>query len=167
MTGKHIRAPLILLFYGHEIPIGKGEILREGKDLTIIGIGPAVYRALKVAEKLAQEGLDCAVVNARYAKPLDRELIIKQCRRTRNMLTVEESSLNGGFGSSVLELLSSADVPSNIKLLNLGLPDRFIEHGSQDILRSLAGIDEEGIIQFIKMNFSELFAKPGVLKQNR
>lgn len=137
----------------HEIPEGKGELLREGKDLTILGIGPVVHRALKAAARLSKEGIDCAVINARYAKPLDEELIISQCRKTRNLLTLEESSLKGGFGSAVAELLSTDSAPSPVKLLCLGLPDKFIEHGSQQILRSLSNIDEDGIYSFIKSNF--------------
>ncbi len=141
-----------------KLPIGKGEIIREGKDLTILAIGPAVYSAIEAAEMLAREGIDCAVINARFAKPLDSELILSQVEKTRNLLTVEENALCGGFGSAVMELLSSADL-SEVKIKCLGLPDKFIEHGPQELFRSLFNMDSEGIAQNIRSSFPELFAK--------
>jgi 1-deoxy-D-xylulose-5-phosphate synthase len=136
------------------LPIGKGEIIREGEDLAILAIGSAVYPALAAAERLAVEGIQCTVSNARYAKPLDSELILRLAAKKR-LLTVEENSLAGGFGSAVLELLSDARL-DNVKVERLGLPDRFIEHGTQEIFRSLFNLDAEGISRYITASFPGL-----------
>ena len=130
--------------------------MREGKDLTILALGPAVYGSLEAAETLAGEGNDCAVINARFAKPLDLDLILSQAAKTRNLLTVEENALHGGFGGAVMELLSAANL-SGIKIKCLGLPDKFIEHGPQELFRSLFNLDSEGIVQSIRTFFPELF----------
>jgi 1-deoxy-D-xylulose-5-phosphate synthase len=142
----------------HELPPGKGTVVRQGNDLTILAIGPCVYNALEAASILAREGIDCAVVNARFAKPLDSELILSEARKTRNILTVEENAICGGFGSAVTELLCKCDlIDTRIKCL--GLPDSFIEHGPQELLRSLLNIDSEGIAQYIRTSFPELFSR--------
>jgi 1-deoxy-D-xylulose-5-phosphate synthase len=149
-----------------KLPMGKGEIIREGKDLAIVSLGPAVYRALEAAETLAGEGYDCAVINARFAKPLDSDLILKQAARTQNLLTVEENVLNGGFGSAVVELLSAASL-SGIKVKCLGLPDKFIEHGPQELFRSLLNLDSEGIVQSVHSFFPALFNQSRVRMQEK
>jgi 1-deoxy-D-xylulose-5-phosphate synthase len=127
------------------LPVGKGELLREGTDLTIVAIGATVMPAFKAAEQLAQQGIQAAVVNARFIKPLDSELILSQARSTGAIITVEENVLQGGFGSAVLELLYDNDL-GHVRIKRLGLPDRFIEHGSQAQLRNDVGIDTEGIV---------------------
>jgi 1-deoxy-D-xylulose-5-phosphate synthase len=116
-----------------------------------------VYPALDAAEQLKREGIDCAVANARYVKPLDSELILELAAKKR-LLTVEENALAGGFGSSVLELVSDAKL-ENVKIERLGLPDRFIEHGPQEIFRSLFKLDAKGIAQCIKTSFPELLVQ--------
>jgi 1-deoxy-D-xylulose-5-phosphate synthase len=127
-----------------ELEIGKGEILTEGADLAIIAIGITVYPALHAAEKLAEHGINATVMNARFVKPLDREMILRIARRTGVLITVEENSLAGGFGSAVLELLESEGI-SGITVKRIGIPDRFIEHGSQAQLREDLGLDANGI----------------------
>lgn len=139
-----------------ELPVGKGEIIKDGSDLTIIGIGPVVNQALAAAEALKEEGVDCAVVNARFVKPLDTGLVSSQIRKTRNMLTIEESAFLGGFGSAVMEYIQGLDI-SDIKARCLGLPDQFIEHGTQEFLRSMFGVDAEGIARYVRSVFPELF----------
>ncbi len=135
------------------LPVGKGELLREGTDISIIAIGATVIPALNAAEALAAKGISASVVNARFVKPLDAELILSQARHTGRVLTVEENALQGGFGSAVLELLYDNDC-SATKVKRLGIPDRYIEHGSQAQLRKDVGIDAEGIeaaiIDFLK-----------------
>ncbi|MDP2917343.1 MAG: 1-deoxy-D-xylulose-5-phosphate synthase [Dehalococcoidia bacterium] len=147
-----------------KLPIGKGVTVREGEDLTVLAIGPAVHSAIDAVEILAKEGVDCTVVNARFAKPLDSELILSQVERTRKLLTVEENTLCGGFGSAVMELIRSAGF-SNLKIESLGLPDKFIEHGPQELFRSLFNLDSEGIAQYIRTSFPELFSKVSFRKQ--
>ena len=95
------------------LEIGKGEILRDGADLAILAIGSMVYPALNAARLLSKEGIECSVVNARFAKPLDSELILRLARKTGRLVTVEENTLAGGFGSAVLELLAKSKVESS------------------------------------------------------
>jgi len=126
------------------LPVGKGELLRAGKDLSIIAIGATVMPALEAAEVLATKGIDAAVINARFIKPLDETLILEQARSTRRILTVEENVLQGGFGSAVLELLQDHRL-TGVQVRRLGIPDIYVEHGSQAQLRSDMGIDAAGI----------------------
>lgn len=142
------------------LPIGKGEILRDGEDMAILAIGSVVYPSLAAAERLTSEGINCAVANARFAKPLDSELILELATKKR-LLTVEENALAGGFGSAVMEVLSEAE-SVNVKIERLGLPDRFIEHGTQEIFRSLFKLDAEGIARHIKASFPELLVRAGI-----
>ncbi len=132
-----------------ELDIGKGEIMRQGDDLAIFAIGPCVYPALEVAKQLESEGIEAAVINARFVKPIDRELISKWARKCGKVLTIEENALMAGFGSAVLECLSDHDI-NNMKIKRLGLSDEFIEHGSQEILRRLQGLDIESIVKTAK-----------------
>jgi 1-deoxy-D-xylulose-5-phosphate synthase len=133
-----------------ELPIGKGELLTEGKDLSIIAIGNMVHPALEAARLLAGEGIQATVINARFVKPLDRELILETARRTGVVVTVEENALMGGFGSAVLELLSEADC-SDVRVKRVGIPDHYIEQGSQSQLRADLGLDAAGIAATCKV----------------
>ena len=128
-----------------ELPIGQGELLREGTDVLFLAIGNMVYPALKAAHLLEKEGLSAAVVNARFVKPLDRELILNLARRIKKVVTVEENVLQGGFGAAVLELLAQEGL--NIPVKMIGLPDKFIEHGAPDLLREKYGLTPEKIAQ--------------------
>ncbi len=126
------------------LPIGKGELLREGTDLTIIAIGSTVMPAVQAAEQLTSAGINAAVVNARFIKPLDETLILDQARKTGRIVTVEENVLQGGFGSALLELLQDSGL-YQIPVKRLGIQDQFIEQGTQSQLRHDVGIDAEGI----------------------
>jgi len=128
----------------HEIAIGKGEILKEGADAAILAIGTTVAPALEAAEQLAAKGIEVTVVNARFAKPLDSELIIDLASRIKRLVTVEENTLSGGFGNGVVELLQQSGI-SDIKVKSMGIPDEFVEQGSQSLLRAKYGLDAEGI----------------------
>ena len=135
--------------------IGKAELLKEGSDMALIAIGNVVHPALGAAERLEKDGIKASVINARFIKPLDTELILKIASKTKRIITVEENMIAGGFGSSVLEYLNSVDIP-DIKIKILGIPDEFVEQGSQAILRKKYGIDEEGIYQSCKAFLSTL-----------
>jgi len=128
----------------HEIPIGKGEILRDGEDVAILAIGNMVTPALEAAAALSKQGIEATVVNARFAKPLDAELIINIASRIKRLVTIEENTTSGGFGNSVVELLQQSGV-SDIQLKSIGIPDEFVEQGSQAVLRAKYGLDAEGI----------------------
>jgi 1-deoxy-D-xylulose-5-phosphate synthase len=127
-----------------QVPIGKGEILRKGKDAAILAIGTTVTPALEAADRLAGEGIEAAVVNARFAKPLDAELIKELASQTKRLVTVEENTLSGGFGNSVIDLLQQSGI-SDIKVKVIAIPDEFVEHGSQARLRAHYGLDADGI----------------------
>jgi 1-deoxy-D-xylulose-5-phosphate synthase len=129
-----------------ELPIGKSEILRDGGDVAILAIGSMVAPAVEAAEKLAMQGIEATVVNARFAKPVDADLIIELATRIKRIITVEENTLSGGFGNYVNDAVRQADL-SDVIIRNVGLPDVFIEHGGQDFLRSKYGLDAQGIIK--------------------
>jgi len=135
---------------GHQSPvtfdIGEGEILKTGEDIAFIAIGNCVHSAFFTAKRLEREGISVMVVNARFIKPLDRNLLISIAARIKRIITVEENTLTGGFGSAVLEFLNDMEIP-HIKVRRLGLPDEFIAQGQQDELRKKYGLDEEGIYQ--------------------
>ncbi len=133
----------------HELPLGIAERLSVGKDVAIIAIGSTVYPALAAAKLLEQEGIATTVVNARFVKPLDRELILSVANECGVIVTVEENALHGGFGSAVLELLADEKF-TGLKIKRIGIPDRFIEHGTQTELRQMLGLDAEGIAAAVK-----------------
>jgi 1-deoxy-D-xylulose-5-phosphate synthase len=147
------------------LPIGRGETLREGTDLLIVGFGPIVVRGLAVADALGADGWSVGVINARFAKPLDRELILGAARGKQLVVTLEESVASGGFGSSVLELLEEARLadPSlrDVALKIVGIPaDRFVDHGSVADLRRLIRLDAAGIEAQVRETLIEIGARP-------
>lgn len=127
------------------LPIGKGEVLIEGSDVLILAIGFTVSAALDAAKKLSNKGASATVVNCRFVKPLDSELILSLAQKIPNIVTVEDNVLEGGFGSAVLECINDSGI-TGTKVNRLGLPDTFIEHGSQNILRKKYGIDSTAIV---------------------
>lgn len=131
------------------LPIGKGELLMGGTEVAIVAIGVSVWPAFQAAERLSQEGISTAVVNARFAKPLDQDLIVDLAKRVRYVVTVEEGCRMGGFGTAVIETLSEAGV-TDVTTKVLGLPDWYIEQGPQDLLRERYGLTAEGIYQSVK-----------------
>ncbi|NOR50072.1 MAG: 1-deoxy-D-xylulose-5-phosphate synthase [Desulfuromonadales bacterium] len=130
------------------IAIGQGEKLREGKDGVIFAVGSMVVDALAAAEILAGDGHDLAVVDPVFLKPLDKELLVAEAVRAGLVVTVEENALQGGFGSAVLELF--CDEGLNVPVIRIGLPDRFVEQGSQAELRTRCSLDVQGIVATIK-----------------
>nr|WP_205664629.1 1-deoxy-D-xylulose-5-phosphate synthase [Ammonifex thiophilus] len=130
------------------LPIGQGVVLREGRDVTLIAIGNMVPRALKAAEELAAQGISAAVINARFVKPLDTELLLRYAKRTRWVVTIEEGVLAGGFGSAVAECLTSCGL-GEVKITRLGIEDTFVEHGHPEELRQKYGLDVQGIVRAV------------------
>lgn len=127
------------------LEVGRGELKRPGTDAVIVAIGNRVAPALEAAAILAKEGIEAAVINARFVKPLDADLIADWAVKTGRVVTVEEGAGLGGFGSAVLEMLSARGL-HNVATRLVALPDRFIEHGMPDALRRRTGIDIEGIV---------------------
>jgi 1-deoxy-D-xylulose-5-phosphate synthase len=128
------------------IPIGKGEILREGADIAILAIGATVAPAQAAAAILATRGIEATVINSRFVKPLDNQLILDIAGRVNSLVTVEENVLCGGFGSNVVSLLAEAGL-NRVRVKNLAIADEFVEHGTQAILRDKYNLDAEGIVK--------------------
>ena len=154
--GVEPREPVVL-------PVGKGEVLREGRDLLFVGFGPIVARAVEAADVLEGLGWSVGVINARFAKPLDSELILDQARGKHLVVTFEESVVTGGFGAGVLEAFEVARLTDpayrGIPVRIIGLPgDRFVDHGSVTDLRRLLRIDVPGLVEQV----SEALASMGV-----
>jgi len=131
------------------VPLGKGEILKNGKDGLIIAIGSMVYPALKAGKSLSREGIEIEVINARFVKPLDESLIIEAIARNKKVLVVEEHSLIGGLGSAILKLLAERKA-EDVKVSQLAIPDKFIEAGRRGELLELYGLSAEGIVKKFK-----------------
>jgi len=144
-----------------EIPVGEGEIVRYGDDVAIIALGATVAPALEAASELAAKGIDATVVNARFAKPLDKALIVGLAGRIKRLVTVEENVLNGGFGSSVLKLIQESGI-SDVQVKCLGITDEFVEHGTQTILRSKYGLDARGIAEQVLTLFPDCDSGPSL-----
>ena len=128
------------------IDIGKGELMCEGKDITIIAIGNSVNEAQPAVDELSRQGIQAALINARFVKPLDKDLIIKWVRHTKSVITVEEHVLDGGFGSAVIEMLMDEGV-TQAAFKRIGINDTFVEHGPQNVLRKDYHIDASAIVK--------------------
>jgi len=135
------------------LEIGRGEVLREGKDVLILALGSTVYPALQAADMLEKEGIGATVVNSRFVVPLDGELIGDLAGRHRFLLTVEENIVAGGFGSAVLEFLHARG-SSPPRVHCLGIPAGFVEHSPQAVLRKKYHLDPEGIAQQVRVAFN-------------
>lgn len=131
------------------IHVGEAEVLMDGNDIAIIAIGVSVYPALDAAKRLEKDGIKITVVNARFVKPLDENLIITLAKKTGRILTVEENVLEGGFGSAVIELLEKNNI-ADCFVKRIGIPDKFIEHGPQEKLRKILGLDSDGIERAVR-----------------
>ncbi|MGF1530265.1 MAG: 1-deoxy-D-xylulose-5-phosphate synthase [Puniceicoccaceae bacterium] len=140
------------------IGIGEAEVLRDGEDIVIWALGPMVETALSVANQLATgPGIAATVVNARFAKPIDRDLALCHARSHRVFVTLEDHVVTGGFGTAILETL--ADASSKTPILRIGWPDQFVDHGSSvDDLRTPHGLSEEAIFERIQAFYDENFA---------
>lgn len=126
------------------LPIGQAELVREGEHGVLLALGAMVYPALEAAEQLAQQGIDLTVINTRFVKPLDQELILQMAQRFGRLVTLEENVLQGGFGTAVLELLEQKGI--QLPVLRIGYPDSYIEQGEQHELRAAYGLDKDGIV---------------------
>jgi 1-deoxy-D-xylulose-5-phosphate synthase len=132
-----------------QLEIGKAELLRDGSDCAIIALGTMVHPALKAAEKLAADGIAASVINARFIKPLDVELLSCLAHDKPFLITIEEAALDGGFGSAVLEMLEAHNL-LGCKVLRIGVPDQLVEQASPTLLHAKYGLDADGIYRKIK-----------------
>ena len=147
------------------IAVGRGEVLREGRDVLFVGFGPIVGRALGAANALEADGWSVGVINARFAKPLDRQLILDAARGKRLVVTFEESVVTGGFGSGVLEAIEEARLTDgayrDVAVRIVGIPgDRFVDHGSVADLRRMIRLDAEGLEAQVRETLAALRVTP-------
>ena len=136
-----------------QIEIGKAEILRDGGEVAIIAYGSMVYPAMEAARNLEKDGVESTVINARFVKPLDSELIIALARSRRVIITVEDAYLAGGFGSAVLELLEENSLSDKIRVVRMGVPNRIVTHGDPKLLMAKYGLDADGIYSKVHETF--------------
>jgi 1-deoxy-D-xylulose-5-phosphate synthase len=136
------------------IPVGQARIAAEGSDVVIIALGSMVAPALEASRRLALEGIAAGVLDARFVKPLDKDLILEKAAATGRVLTVEEGILAGGFGSAVTELLADEGL-EGLKVKRMGIPDAFVEHGKRSELLADLGLTEEGIAESVRSLVSE------------
>ena len=136
------------------LPVGKAEVLQEAGDIAFLAVGTMVEKAKEAAAILKEEGIEAAVVNMRFIKPLDTELLGEMARTKRLLITAEENVLAGGFGSAVAEYL--ADHGIEVPLLRFGIPDRFIEQGTRRELLSLIGLQPDEMAERIRERLSQM-----------
>ena len=138
------------------LEIGKGEVIKEGKDVALFAYGHMVPPAMEAARLLENDGISVAVINARFAKPVDKALVAKYAELTKCFVTLEEHSLNGGFGSAVLEVLQDADVAPGVQTKCIGLGDIVLEHGSVNVQRKELKLDPEGIYETVLEHYARV-----------
>jgi len=149
-----------------EIKSGKAEILKDGKDVSIIAIGKTVARAMEVANMLKEEKIDAEVINARFLKPLDKETTIKSIEKTKCVVTIEDGTIIGGLGSKVEELMQKNKIYSS--LIKCAYPDEFIKHGAVEELEKLYHQDSKSIYDYIiEFNKKQNKEKGENLKEER
>ena len=132
-----------------EVNIGKAEILKEGKDITIVAIGKMVDKAVEVSKLLEKENIEAEIINTRFLKPLDKETILKSVRKTKNVVTIEDGILKGGLGTSVIEAINSSHL-EGIKVKTFGYDDIFVKHGNVEEIEKQYNMSTEKIENYIK-----------------
>jgi 1-deoxy-D-xylulose-5-phosphate synthase len=146
--------------FPEKLEIGKAEVLAEGDDVAIVAFGSMVYPAVEAAQNLLKSGIRARVVNARFVKPIDAEMISEIARDYDLMITVEDAYLAGGFGSAVLEVLEENGVSDKIKVVRMGVPDVIVQHGDPQILLGEYGLTAEGIAAKTTGALDELHERP-------
>jgi 1-deoxy-D-xylulose-5-phosphate synthase len=139
-VGKTIERPIMPL------PVGTGEVLEKGNDLLILAVGRPVNDALSARIELLKQNIAATVVNCRFVKPLDADLIVSLVEKIPHIITVEENVLHGGFGAAVIECLCDKGL-TGFSIKRIGVPDTFVEHGAQSFLRAKYGLDATGIVK--------------------
>jgi 1-deoxy-D-xylulose-5-phosphate synthase len=127
------------------LELGKADVIQDGEEFAILGLGSLLPMAKELAQRLELQGYSAAVINPRFIKPLDRELIARYARRATALVTFEDHVLMGGFGSAVMEALSEMGIETPV--IRIGWPDRFIEHGKVDQLRARHGVSVEAALE--------------------
>jgi 1-deoxy-D-xylulose-5-phosphate synthase len=136
-----------------KIEIGKAEKLIDGDDVALLALGSMVDYSLKAEAKLKEQGINCEVINMRFAKPLDTDMLDNIAAKFQKVVTLEENNLPGGFGSAVAEYFISKNYKNDLQFI--GIPDKFVDHGTQEELHHILGIDPDGIVERVK-EFTQL-----------
>ena len=143
-------------FLTHEkIEKGKAEILREGEDVTIVAIGKMVTKAQNVADILEKKGIEAEVINERFLKPLDKETITNSIEKTKNVITIEDGTIEGGLGTVIEELIQEEKL-KDVIFNKFGYPDRFIKHGKTEEIEEIYGLTEKNIVEYVEKNREEV-----------
>jgi 1-deoxy-D-xylulose-5-phosphate synthase len=142
------------------VELGQAEVYEWGDDAVLVAYGSLFPTCVKAAERLRDEGLSVGVINARFAKPLDRATLLKAVEEVPLVVTVEEGTLEGGFGSALLEAANAAGLDTS-SVVRLGLPDRFIEHAERGELLAELGLDANGICQAVRQGLGRKAETPG------
>lgn len=137
-----------------DIILGKAEILKEGKDLSIISIGKMVEKAVQVSQILEKDNIDAEIINARFLKPLDKETILKSVQKTKKVITIEDGVLKGGLGTAVIEAINSSNINA-VKVITCGYDDCFVKHGSVVEIEKEYKMDAENIVNKIVCKYFE------------
>jgi len=127
------------------LPVGKAKVVRDGDEIAVLGLGALLPMATELADRLEEMGFSAAVINPRFVKPLDREMLARYARKVTAIVTFEDCVLMGGFGSAVLEALS--EMRLDVPVVRIGWPDHFVEHGKVDQLRAANGISVEAALE--------------------
>jgi 1-deoxy-D-xylulose-5-phosphate synthase len=151
-----------------KLPVGRGEVLRTGADALIIGFGPIVNYALEAAATLSRDhGIECTVINARFAKPLDQELLAAELPKYSVICTLEDHALAGGFGSAVIEFANDKNISLRGSIKRFGVEDSFVPHGSQAEQHKMNGYDAASIIQYIRAKAAKPRYRDAALENGR
>jgi 1-deoxy-D-xylulose-5-phosphate synthase len=138
------------------LPIGKGEILRQGDDVLLVGYGSMVYPAMQVAEILSEHGIEATVINARFAKPIDTELILPLAKQIGRVVTLEEGCLIGGLGSAIAESLLDNNIV--VPVMRIGVPDQLVDHATPEQSMAELGLTPPQIAERVRTTFSPQLA---------
>jgi len=130
------------------LPVGSWETCKQGQDIAILAVGPMVYTALSAADKLNDENLKVEVINCRFIKPMDTACLVNIKNKFKNIISIEEGTINGGFGDGVASWLLENGYSGSLK--RLGLPDSYVEHGTRDQILKQLGLDVEGLVLSIE-----------------
>ena len=133
-----------------EVKVGKAEVLKTGRDLTIVAIGKMVERAVEVSNLLKEQNIDCEVINARFLKPLDSYTIEQSIVKTRSVITIEDGILRGGLGTSVCELINESKI-TGVRMKAYGYDDVFVQQGTVEQLENINGLDAKSIALSIQI----------------
>ena len=134
-----------------ELDLGKAEVIKEGRDLTIVALGKMVERAMELAESLEKDKISVEVINARFLKPLDKDAILKSTEKTKRVITIEDALLKGGLGAAVIETINNSNL-ENIKVKTFGYDDCFVKHGKVEELEEAYKLNKKSILKIIKDN---------------